>query len=87
MKLKPFNNYLIVEKAKVEEITHGGLILPHDNDSDAPVWQGTVIETSDERFKEGETILFNRFTPAEFEHESKDLLALKSEDVIATLCP
>lgn len=86
MTLEPFNEYVIVLKSKVEDITHSGIILPHASEEDAAVWQGVVVESADGRFSKGDTILFNRFTPAEFEYNNDSLLALKAEDIIARLC-
>ena len=86
MTIEPFNSYVIVKKAVIEEMTASGIFLPTREDEDSPVWQGDVVYSSDDHFKKDDTLLFNRFLPVEFDVDGVHLLALKAEDIIARLC-
>lgn len=87
-KLTPHNRYIIVKKAKEEEVTNSGIIIRvGDEEDDKPVWQGTIVESAVPEHAVGDVILFNRFVPIEFTFNDEEVLAITSDDIIATVCP
>lgn len=83
--MKPQNGYLIAEVLKPEEAkTAGGLLLPEITQVDKVFSYGKVLFSNDE-YQVGETVLYNRYTPYDFEYEGKVCVAIKATDIIAII--
>jgi len=91
MKVKPLGDRILVEVLEAEEVTKGGIVLP-DNAKEKPqeakviaVGKGRV---SDEgkvialEVKEGDKVIFGKYSGTELKIDSKELMMLKEEDVL-----
>jgi len=81
----PKNNYLIVEVINpAEEKTSSGIVLPEITQADKVFSYGTVL-FGNEEYNVGETVLYNRYVPYDFEFEGKVCVAIKATDIIAVI--
>jgi chaperonin GroES len=92
MKLKPTENRLLVKRLEGEERTAGGIIIP-DTAKEKPM-QGKVLAVGPGKrkdcgdmipmsIKEGDTVLFAKWSGSEVKVNGEDLLIMKDEDVLA----
>lgn len=93
MKLKPLGNRVVVEPLEQEDITAGGIVLP-ETAKEKPQ-KGTVIAAGPgERskksgdhipmdVKEGDTVLFAKYSGTEIKIDGKKLLILRDSDILA----
>ena len=86
MQLIPKNDFLIIKRAKPEDVTKSGIILLGDAQEETQViWQGEVMDSSNEEYQKGSNVLFSRYLPFEFELDGEKYVALKSTDVLAII--
>lgn len=94
MKLRPLHDRVIVKRLEEEERTAGGIIIP-DTAKEKPQ-QGKVIATGNGRIldnggtvpltvKEGDRVLFSKYSGTEVKVESEDLLIMREDDILAIL--
>lgn len=94
LSLKPLGNRLVVEPIEQEEITAGGIVLP-ETAKEKPQ-KGIVLSVGpgdrDDKgvripmdVKEGETVLFAKYSGTEIKYEGKKILILRESDVLAIL--
>ena len=92
-KIRPLGDRVIVEALQAET-SKSGIIIP-DTVKEKPQ-QGKVIAVGPGRLsdagerlnpevKEGDTVLFGKYSGTEIEVESKDLLILRESDILAVL--
>ena len=90
-KFTPLHDRILVRREEEAGTTRGGLIIP-DSAKDKPQ-EGTVIsvgngKTNDEGklfplgVKEGDTILFGKYSGTEIKLDGQDLLIMKEEEVL-----
>jgi chaperonin GroES len=90
--LKPLGSRVVVEPLEQEEVTAGGIVLP-ETAKEKPQ-KGTVLavgpgdrDEDGERIpldvKEGDTVLFAKYSGTEIKVESKKLLILRESDLLA----
>jgi chaperonin GroES len=90
--LKPLGDRVVVEPLEQEDMTASGLVIP-DTAKEKPQ-KGTVVAAGpgarDEDGKRvaldvsvGETVLFAKYAGTEFKLDSKKLLILKENDLLA----
>ena len=90
--LKPLGNRVVVEPIEQEEVTAGGIVLP-ETAKEKPQ-QGTVLavgpgdrDDDGKRIpmdvKEGDTVLFAKYSGTELKMEGKKLLILRESDILA----
>jgi chaperonin GroES len=94
MKIRPLQDRVIVRRVKEEEKTRGGLFIP-DTAKEKPVeavvlavGNGKVLEDGTVRkldVKEGDRILFGRYTGNEVKIDGEDALILREEDILGVL--
>lgn len=85
MNIQPNGARILVERLDSEaNVTPGGIIVP---DSHKPVSQkAKVIKAGkDSKYKEGETIIFGRYSGVIITLEHKDYLVLADSEILATL--
>lgn len=84
--LSPLRDIVIVEPQKREEKTESGILIPETTSADKPK-EGTVISVGPKTtsIKQGQKVLFSRYSPAEFELEGVTYLILREEDILATI--
>ena len=92
MKIKPLHDRVVVRRIEEEERTPGGVIIP-DTAKEKPM-QGEVLAVGpgarDEAgkriqpdVKEGDTILFGKWSGTEVKIDGEELLILKETDILA----
>jgi chaperonin GroES len=92
--LKPMGDRVVVKPKTREETTRSGLVLP-DTASERPQ-QGQVTSVGPGRtldngkrlqmdIKQGDTVLFAKYSGTEFKLEDEDLLILTERDVLAVI--
>jgi chaperonin GroES len=90
-KFTPLHDRILVRREEESGTTRGGLIIP-DSAKDKPQ-EGTVVSvgngrTNDEgklfplALKEGDTILFGKYSGTEIKLDGQDFLIMKEEEVL-----
>ncbi len=94
MNLKPLHDRIIVEPAKAEETTAGGIILP-DSAKEKPQ-RGTVLavgpgktldsgEKAPVDVKAGEVVLYGKYSGTEVTVSGIDYVILRADDVLGVV--
>lgn len=94
MNLKPLADRLVVEPIEQEEVTAGGIILP-ETAKEKPQ-QGKVVAAGPGRtddkgkriameVKEGDRVLYAKYSGTEIKLDGKKLLILRESDILAVL--
>lgn len=89
IKLRPLADRVLVEPSAAETKTASGIIIP-DTAQEKPQ-QGTVVAvgkgTKDEPMtvKEGDTVLYGKYSGTEIKHEGKDYLIMRESDIFAVI--
>jgi chaperonin GroES len=93
-KIRPLQDRIIVERLAPEEKSSGGIILP-DNAQERPqrgrvvaVGKGKVREdgtVTPVDVKEGDEILFGKYSGTEVKVEGSDLLIMREDDVLGVV--
>ncbi len=91
VKLQPLSDRVIVKTLEAEEKTKGGIVLP-DTAKEKPQQAKVVAvgkgKTSDEgkvlspEVKEGDLVLFGKYSGTELKFDERNLLMLKEEDIL-----
>ena len=95
MKLKPMNDYLLIEPLKEDEITKGGIVIPETAREERAV-KGKVIamgpgkvNEKGERIpltiKEGQKVIFKKYAPDEIKIDDKEYYFIKEDDILAVV--
>ncbi|MBI5572012.1 MAG: co-chaperone GroES [Desulfomonile tiedjei] len=96
MKLRPLYDRILVERVESEEVTKGGIILP-ETAKEKPQ-QGKIIAVGEGRrtdegkiiplkVKEGDLVLFGKYTGSEVKIEGIDYLVMKEDDIMGIIEP
>ncbi len=94
MKFRPLHDRVVVQRTESEAKTAGGIIIP-DTAQEKPM-QGTVIAVGngarDEQgkvhaldVKEGDTVLFGKWSGTEVKLDGEDYLIMKESDIMGVL--
>ncbi|MHB1680334.1 MAG: co-chaperone GroES [bacterium] len=94
MKVKPLQDRILVERLQEEEKTKSGLFIP-DAAKEKPM-QGKVIAVGNGRtsedgkkipleVKEGDLVLFAKYSGNEIKVDDKEYLIMKEDDVLAII--
>ncbi|MDR3332522.1 MAG: co-chaperone GroES [Synergistaceae bacterium] len=94
MKLKPLGDRIVVKAAPHEEKTKGGLVLP-DTVKEKPI-EGIVVAVGAGKInddgkrqpmdlKEGDNIIYSKYSGTEVKLDGEDLLVLSERDVLAVV--
>ncbi len=92
MALKPLADRVLVQIEESESKTKGGIILP-DNAKEKPQ-QGKIIAVGKGKImddgtvapmavKEGDKVLFGKYSGNEVNHKGEDYLLIREEDILA----
>jgi len=83
---------MVVRPLEREEVTKSGIVIP-DTVQEKPqqadvlsVGPGRVLDSGDRQamdVKDGDRVLFAKYSGTEFKHEDDDLLILRESDVLA----
>ena len=89
MDIKPLADRVLILPAPAEEKTIGGIIIP-DTAKEKPL-QGKVVAvghgTKDEEMvlKEGDTVLYGKYSGTEIEHVGEKYLIMRQSDILAVV--
>ena len=89
MTIKPLSDRVLIEPAKAEEKTAGGIIIP-DSAKEKPL-KGTVKAvgngTKDEEMvvKVGDEVLYGKYAGTEIEVDGEKFLMMKQSDILAII--
>lgn len=88
MKITPLDDRVLVTPASEEEKTASGIIIP-DTAKEKPR-RGTIVavgndEDLQELVKEGDVILYGKYSGDELQYEGQDFLILNRGDILAKL--
>jgi chaperonin GroES len=87
MNIKPLADRVLVEPAAAEEKTAGGIYIP-DTAKEKPQ-KGTVIAVGPGKkdepttVREGDVVLYGKYSGTELQVEGKDLLIMRESDILA----
>jgi chaperonin GroES len=94
MKMRPLHDRIIVKRMEGEEKTKGGIIIP-DTAKEKPVegkvvavGSGKVLENGEKvplQIKEGDRILFGKYSGTEVKIDGEEHLIMREDDVIAVV--
>ena len=91
MKIRPLQDRILVQRAKEEKKTKGGIIIP-DTAKEKPI-EGTVIAAGNGKLsengkrvaldvKKGDRILFGKYSGTEIKIEGDEYLIMREDDVL-----
>ena len=87
MNIKPLSDRVLIEPTAAEEVTMGGIIIP-DSAKEKPL-KGKIVAvghgTKDEEMvlKEGDVVLYGKYSGTEIEFEGIKYLMMRQSDVLA----
>jgi chaperonin GroES len=92
MKIRPLQDRLVVRRTQEEEKTKGGIIIP-DTAKEKPL-EGVVVAVGSGAVlkngkvvpldvKEGDKVLFGKYTGTEVKVDGEELVLLREDDVLA----
>ncbi len=92
MKIRPLADRLVVKRTQEEEKTKGGIIIP-DTAKEKPL-EGVVVAVGSGKLlkngkqvalevKEGDKVLFGKYSGTEVKVEGEELVLLREEDILA----
>ncbi len=89
MKIRPLADRVLIEPTAAEEVTMSGIIIP-DSAKEKPL-KGKIIAvgngTKDEPMvlKEGDVVLYGKYSGSEIEFEGTKYLMMRQGDVLAVV--
>ena len=94
MKLTPLYDRLLIKREDAEDRTPGGIVIP--DASKGKPQKGVVLAVGDGRIlpdgslaplkvKQGDTILFGKYSGAEIEVQGRTYLIIREEDVLGVI--
>ena len=87
MKFRPLHDRVLVQREESEEKTAGGIIIP-DTAKEKPQ-KGTVVavgpgtKENPMTVKVGDQVLYGKYAGTELQHDGKDYLIMKENDLLA----
>lgn len=93
-KLKPLNDKVVIEKAEAESKTEGGIYLPSSS-QEKPL-EGIIVavgpgplndknERQKLQVKEGDRVLYSKYSGTEIKIDGKELLIVAEKDILAII--
>ena len=89
MKIRPLADRVLIEPTAAEEVTMSGIIIP-DSAKEKPL-KGKIVATGngtkDEEMilKEGDIVLYGKYSGSEIEFEGTKYLMMRQSDVLAVV--
>ena len=94
MSIRPLQDRILIKRVREEEKTKGGIIIP-DSAKEKPV-EGKVIAVGNGAIqkdgkvrklevKQGDTVLFAKYSGSDIKIEGEDHLILREEDILAII--
>ena len=92
MEIQPLHDRLVVKRIEAEEIVKGGIVIP-DTAKEKPqsgvvmaIGKGKILENGtriEMTVKEGDQILFAKYSGTEIKLDGKEYLILREDEVLA----
>lgn len=93
-KVKPLNDKVLIERAKADEKTKGGIILP-DSSKEKPkegrivaVGQGRLNDSGERiafQVKAGDRVLFKSYAGTDVKLDGKEYILMSEEEILAVI--
>lgn len=94
MKIRPLHDRVLIKRMEEERTSPGGIVIP-DTAAEKPikgqvvaVGQGRVLDSGELRpltLKEGDKVLFGKYSGTEVKLDGEEYLVMKEDDVMAVL--
>lgn len=94
MKIRPLHDRILVKRLEEKEVSKGGIIIP-DTAKEKPIegrvmatGNGKVLENGEVRpleVKEGDRILFGKYSGTEIKIEGEEFLMMREDDVLGII--
>jgi len=95
MQLKPLHSNVIIKPILEDEVTKSGIVLPDTVDKERPesgevvaVGPGKILsngQKAEMNVKEGDKVMFKKYSPDEIKIDGEDYLVINEEDILAVL--
>ena len=92
--VRPLNDKVLIERAKAEDKTKGGIILP-DSSKEKPkegkivaVGQGRITDQGERvafQVKKGDRVLFKSYAGTDVKIDGKDYILMSEEEILAVV--
>lgn len=85
--IKPLGDKVVIKPQAKEEVTASGIVLPDTADKDKPE-QGEVIAVGPDATKDvknGDKVLFKKYSPDEFKIDGQEFLVVAKGDIIGII--
>jgi chaperonin GroES len=94
MKVKPLNDRVLVKRIEEVQVTKGGIVIP-DTAKEKPI-EGKVVAVGPGKMsdagnrmalqvKDGDRILFGKYSGTEIKVEGEEYLMMREEDILAVI--
>jgi len=94
MKIRPLHDRILVKRIEEKEVSKGGIIIP-DTAKEKPI-EGKVVATGKGKLlengemkalevKEGDRILFGKYSGTEIKIEGEEFLMMREDDVLGVI--
>ncbi|MFZ5452566.1 MAG: co-chaperone GroES [Thermodesulfobacteriota bacterium] len=94
MKVKPLNDRVLVKRTEELTVTKGGIVIP-DTAKEKPI-EGKVVAVGPGKMseqgqrmtlqvKEGDRVLFGKYSGTEIKVEGEEYLMMREEDILAII--
>jgi chaperonin GroES len=94
MKVKPLNDRVLVKRIEETQVTKGGIVIP-DVAKEKPI-EGRIIAVGPGKMseqgqrmtlqvKEGDKVLFGKYSGTEIKMEGEEYLMMREEDLLAVI--
>jgi chaperonin GroES len=94
MKIRPLHDRVIVQRMEEEKTSPGGIVSP-DSAAEKPakgkvlaVGQGKILDNGERQamaVKEGDQVLFGKYSGTEVKVDGEDLLVMREDDIMGII--
>jgi chaperonin GroES len=94
MKIRPLHDRVIVQRMEEEKTSPGGIVIP-DSAAEKPakgkvlaVGQGKILDNGERQamaVKEGDQVLFGKYSGTEVKVDGEDLLVMREDDIMGII--
>lgn len=87
-KIKPLGDNVLVKIKKQEKRTESGIVLPETVEDERPQLAEVVAVSDNQekiKVKEGDRVIFAKYSGTEIKIDREEYLILKSEDILAVV--
>ena len=94
MKVKPLNDRVLVKRMEEAQVTKGGIVIP-ETAKEKPI-EGVIVAVGPGKMseqgqrmtlqvKEGDKVLFSKYTGQEIKVDGEEYLMMREEDILAII--